>query len=466
MNFNQLPLSDNVPKVVSENTQLLTAWELIQVWHAKIIHNRQDSRMFCTSACFIMMACRFINLRVSEMMKKGLAERLAGALIIKKMQEVSAELKGFQRVADWLGHRSSLQASVDVGIVLFNTLYQIGEQHGLTQPLPKAALLSTQQVWTMISLVIEIAPEPQIAKKSEVSARLSWLDTQQARSSKHQLDEEAEAAARSKKPKTTASVAVSATENAVFGRIQVSDPQDLETIKRYDESIGIVPITGPVKNRSVVTAIDMLTLRPGQELNDVIIDAHLTLICHTANDLFQQGVELPRTPRYHSWSAQMSSYLESRVGSFEDRHLRQEWPPAHFPHAVLEDVATHIFPVLVATNHWVLMVFQKDGTQMSLYCFSSLAGYNKMFEKPWEVIASWLFFKSNGALDARKPVVIFPDPQPRQNNQKDCGVFVCGIVRWQFEGWDLSTLTPSIIPEYRRRMLLEIERWFLSTHQG
>ena len=206
----------------------------------------------------------------------------------------------------------------------------------------------------------------------------------------------------------------------------------------------------------------MLTLRPGQELNDVIIDAYLTLVCHTASGLFLQNAELPRTPRYHAWSVQSSIYLRAKGGSFEQRHLRREWPPARFPHAVIEDVAIHIFPVLVASNHWVLMVF--DRAQSRLYRFSSLAGYDAMFAEPWQVISSWLLFKSNGALDARKPVVVIPDPQPRQDNQKDCGVFVCGIVRWQTEGWDLSTLNPSIIPQYRRRMMLEIERWSLSTN--
>ena len=38
----------------------------------------------------------------------------------------------------------------------------------------------------------------------------------------------------------------------VIKRIEVIDPEELEIIKRYGINIGIVPIDGPVKNRSVL----------------------------------------------------------------------------------------------------------------------------------------------------------------------------------------------------------------------
>ena len=89
-----------------------------------------------------MMACRFINLRVQKLVKDGLVLRLPAGSIIKKMQDVSGGLQKVQAVADWLGPSSSLQASVNVGNMLFNALYQQQNQYGATQPLRREIILS------------------------------------------------------------------------------------------------------------------------------------------------------------------------------------------------------------------------------------------------------------------------------------------------------------------------------------
>ena len=131
-----------------------------------------------TYACLIMMTCKFINLRAQQLVRGGSAANLDGGLIIQKMQAVSAELKSLQAVTAWLGQRSSLQGSVEVGNVLFNTLYQQRNQYGVSQPLPKGRLLPVERIWTMISLMIEIAPEPLTVTSSEAKAKLSWPRSQ------------------------------------------------------------------------------------------------------------------------------------------------------------------------------------------------------------------------------------------------------------------------------------------------
>lgn len=451
-----LPLGA-APKLVSQDPPLLTAWNSINAWFQKVVDNKDENRIFLTSACFIMMACRFMNLRLQKMVKEESAPRSPAALLIKKMQEVSSELST-QAVIDWLGPDSSLKASVMVGTILYNTLYQQKNQYGATQSLPLGALLPVQRVWIMISLAIEIAPEPQTIKSKDVKDKLAWLLKQLEESSKRPRSEDNEDKGTIKKAKTVT--------GGVLKRIEVIDPVDIEIIKRYDNNVGIVPIDGPVKNRSIVTAHDVMSLSQGEWVNDAAIDAHLTLVCHTSNDLFEEGVELPKAPKVHAWSVGMSVYLKGKGGSFEERHLQQEWPPARFPDAALEDVPCHIFPVHTRTNHWILMVLEKtnDG-QWTLFCYSSVPGYENDFDAPWQVISAWLLFKSKGVFDVKIPRVILPNPQPTQDNQKDCGVFVCGIVRWSLVGWDLSTLTPSVIPEYRRRMMLELEKWSLSTNR-
>ena len=396
-------------------------------------------------------------LRLQKMVKEGAAERQPAASVIKMMQDASVELGKSQALKDWRGQDSSFKASVNVGTALFNTLYQQRNQYGPTKPLSRRTLLPIQRIWVMISLVIEDSPEPQVVKSKDVKDKLAWLQ-KQLESLKRPHSQNEEDKEKSKKAKTATS--------EVLRLIEVIDPQELEIIKRYDNQIGIVPIDGPVKNRSIVTAHDVSTLSGGNWVNDAIIDAHLTLVCHTANNLFQQDASLPKSPKYHAWSISMSAYLAGKKGAFAERHLGQEWPPARFPDAVLEDVTCHIFPLHVKGNHWVLLVLQKqeDG-QWTLFFFSSMPGYQKDSEEPWRHISAWFFYKSKGTFDVRKPRFEVPDPQPTQNNTRDCGVFVCGIVRWSLMDWDLASLTPSVIPEYRRRMMLELENWSLSTNR-
>lgn len=409
-----------------------------------------------------MMACRFINLRVNKLIKEGsvgAGARLMAGATMKMMQDIAAEFKSLKAMVDWLGARSSLQASVEVGIVLFTTLYNQRNQFGATQSLPRDTVISVQRLWNMICLLIEIEPQAQVVKSKDAKDRLAWLGKQLDESLKRPLDQSIESEGENKKARMAA-------DEVMLKRVEVLDPEDLAIIKRYDASIGVVPIEGPVKNRSVVTAHDVSSLAIGAWVNDAAIDAHLTLVSHTFNGLFEDNIELGKSPKCHAWSARMATILGPLVGTFGEKHLRQEWPPARFPGAVLQDVSCHVFPVHVGGNHWILMVLNKmDDGVFTLFCYSSLPGYDRDFDAAWGVISSWLHFKSNGAFDVRKPRVEVPSPQPKQDNSSDCGVFVCGTVRWSLEQWDLSTLTSSIIPEYRRRMMLELEKWSLSTNR-
>ena len=54
------------------------------------------------SATFIMVACRFIHLRVSKIVKEGTITRLQGGIIIKKMQDVPIGLRNVPAMSDYL----------------------------------------------------------------------------------------------------------------------------------------------------------------------------------------------------------------------------------------------------------------------------------------------------------------------------------------------------------------------------
>lgn len=54
------------------------------------------------SATFIIIAYRFINLRVSKIVKEGTITRLQGGIIIKKLEDVPIGLRNVPAVSDFL----------------------------------------------------------------------------------------------------------------------------------------------------------------------------------------------------------------------------------------------------------------------------------------------------------------------------------------------------------------------------
>ena len=347
-----LPLG-NAPKFVSDDPQLMNAWDSINVWSQKLL-DQGASRPTMASATFIMAACRFINLRVAKIVKEGTVARLQGGMMIKKMQDLSIGLKNVPAVSDYLGQDSSLQASLRVANMLYDTLHQEKSQFAATQPLRKETLLPVQRIWIMISHSIEIEPDPSAVKSKEIKEKLAWLQKQLDEASKRRPSQDIDGEERNKKAKTATS--------EMMERIEVIDPNDIELIKRYDNTIGVVPIDGPVKNRAIITAHNISSLAQGSRVNNITINTHLTLVYHTFNSLFNEGIKLPKSPKYHAWSTLLSVYLSRKKIPFEERDLRQDWPPARFPHAALEDVEYHIFPIYVGENHWILGVLQNmDG---------------------------------------------------------------------------------------------------------
>lgn len=101
-----LSLPGTVPLIVSSDPQLLKAWESINAWFQKAIDTNWEPEIFLYHACLIMMTWRFMNLRANKMGKEGLATRLAAGTVIKKMQDVSGELKSLHAVTEWLGKKA------------------------------------------------------------------------------------------------------------------------------------------------------------------------------------------------------------------------------------------------------------------------------------------------------------------------------------------------------------------------
>ena len=173
----------NAPGFVSNDPSLKTAWDSINVWSQTIVDQRA-SKLSITSAVFIMVTCRFINLRISKIVKEGTVDRLQGAMLIKRMQDLSIRLKGYQEVSDYLGQESSFRASLRVANTLYNTLHQEKAQFGATQPLRKETLLPVQRIWIMISHMIEIEPDASAVRSKEAKEKLAWLQKQLDESSK------------------------------------------------------------------------------------------------------------------------------------------------------------------------------------------------------------------------------------------------------------------------------------------
>ena len=87
-----LPLP-KVPEFLSADVPLMTAWNSINVWYQQIVYSEGEKRTLLSQACFILMACRFMNLRVDKMAKEGAVAKSAAGRFVLKMKAVSDEMQ-------------------------------------------------------------------------------------------------------------------------------------------------------------------------------------------------------------------------------------------------------------------------------------------------------------------------------------------------------------------------------------
>eukprot|EP01122_Echinamoeba_exundans_P003371 TRINITY_DN13484_c0_g1_i1.p1 TRINITY_DN13484_c0_g1~~TRINITY_DN13484_c0_g1_i1.p1 ORF type:complete len:329 (-),score=61.23 TRINITY_DN13484_c0_g1_i1:225-1211(-) len=177
---------------------------------------------------------------------------------------------------------------------------------------------------------------------------------------------------------------------------------------------------------------DLKCLRPGQWLNDEIINCYMEMLNTWANK---------RLLKVHCFS---SFFLTMLAGGY--RRVKR-WTRS-------KDVFSMdriIFPVNLNNTHWCLVVINMKAKKIEYY--DSLGGRN---DKIFKQIRMWLQEES---LDKKKEyfdpgdyVDEYPAAVPLQQNSYDCGVFTCKFAEARVNGDEPFSFSQSDMPSFRRRI--------------
>ena len=362
--------------------------------------------------------------------------------------------------------QSSFHLTVHVASVDYDDLFPEGEfnlfpkdklkpksDHLVQVTVPNVAerLDLCLRMWRLIRLYINDYPDPKVIKGPRAWQRINFLEEQ----IKAQLPPQGSGKKRlaSSSPIESASPASgslpyhSTPPQEVAARLTINQEQREQYYNPYEPTRSIVPLDGPTQSLAPLTVSNIQTLYHNGWLDDRVIDAYLSLVCHEGNELFGKEGLQRGSPKWHTWSVLWPA-IET-----------VSWPPPAYPEARVEDVEHHFFP-RGERSHWTLFHLWRSGGNWTVHFYSSLPGYDDQQEEQWPIIAAGLMTRSPdfipGAVMPSKP-----RPQPQQYNSNDCGVLVLCTARWIVEGWSLSTLRASDCPRLREWMIVELGKWRL-----
>ncbi|KAI4274808.1 MAG: hypothetical protein LQ337_003657 [Flavoplaca oasis] len=222
---------------------------------------------------------------------------------------------------------------------------------------------------------------------------------------------------------------VGSSRTVIMANLAISDDDRSKYLDSWNRSVGVVPMTGPCQSPVVLWGENLLSLAGSNWLDDNVVDAYLRLLCHHGNghfELAQDVIFQEGSPKWFAWPAV----------TFSDILPTAMWPPNMYDEARPQDVKHHFLPCI--------------------------EGYNdEASEKAQSQVVDTLKHFSGGILDLSAVHVQTPDPQPIQVNSYECGVLAINVARWLLEGWDFPTLRARDCPQYRKRMVVELEKWNL-----
>ncbi|KAI8602530.1 hypothetical protein EDD21DRAFT_352671 [Dissophora ornata] len=185
---------------------------------------------------------------------------------------------------------------------------------------------------------------------------------------------------------------------------------------------------------------DIQTLRPGEWLNDEVINFYGQLILARSND---PGSTFPKVHVFSTFfykTLSENGYEKvkrwtKKVNLFEKDYL--------------------LIPIHHAGNHWTSAVIDMKNKRISYY--DSLLGNNP---KCFLILRNYLDQlsrdKRNAPFDFQGWENDCPKDIPRQRNGFDCGVFTCTFIEFKSRGMDNLAFSQDNMSYLRKKMVLSI----------
>ena len=398
----------------------------------------------------LMLGLKYINLVViswAQSVEKGSAIYKAITPVAMRAAQAGNWVKE-QVPATVKGFKTSLEMAVFVATNDYDALFppekfdrKLKFVQQVTVPNAGQRLDICLRMWKLVILYIQKDPDTKVIRFSVAREKVKALEAQIA------VQQPPPGSAQKRRSLSPPSPPQDSRPRPdIESALTVSQENRKQYYEPYDPKRNLIPRDGLTQSPVPLFLDSLKTLYGQQWLDDRIVDAYMTLICHEGNNLFGKEGPQKGSPKWHTSSVH-----------WPGADVATEWPPSAYPEAKLEDVEHHFFP-RGAESHWTLFHLSKAEGKWSAQFYSSLPGYDKEKEKEWPLILSGLM-----SLDfvAQELKLDSPGCSPRQNNSNDCGVLMLCTARWIVESWPLTTLKASDCPHLRERMIVELGKWRL-----
>ncbi|KAL8682528.1 MAG: hypothetical protein Q9186_001475 [Xanthomendoza sp. 1 TL-2023] len=309
-----------------------------------------------------------------------------------------------------------------------------------------------RMLWQLLRCYIELGGTDPVIKPKEVKLALTKLEK-----GRPPISPEVQAIqTRVQRSRAGARPGIGSNSVGLLANLPISDEDRQRYLNRLDRLVGVAPRSGPLASPVTLWSQNLQTLTGEEWLDDTVIEAYLSLVCHHGNEHFQLAKNGQTTkagsPKWHAWSL----YL------LNDNHgTSAAWPPAVYPEGKVEEVEQHFFPYH-SVNHWVLLHLYHSGAFWYTDFYSSIKNqYDHVLDDLWPKVERTMMEISQGRLDLSTAIIQIAATQPFQNNSSDCGVLALMVARGLMEGWKMESILSKHCPSYRSRMIVELEKWSL-----
>ncbi|KAL8804041.1 MAG: hypothetical protein Q9182_002832 [Xanthomendoza sp. 2 TL-2023] len=308
-----------------------------------------------------------------------------------------------------------------------------------------------QMLWQLLSWYIELGGSDSSVRPKDIKIALTKLDKGKPAVKPPQLPSNLPRSRVGHRPE------IGSNSVGLLANLSVSAEDRRAFLNRFDRLVGVAPRSGPLTSPVTLWSQNLETLTGTNWLDDHVIEAYLSLICHHGNGHFLLAAGGQETkvgsPKWHAWGIHV---LEDEYG------YSAIWPPPVYPAGKVEDVEHHFFPHH-SVNHWVLLhLYRSRDTHWYADYYSSIKGnYDDLLDSLWAKVSTKMMEISQGGFDLSTARVQIPTTQPFQDNSNDCGVLALMVARCLLEGWKLESILAKHCPKYRDRMIVELEKWSL-----
>lgn len=306
-------------------------------------------------------------------------------------------------------------------------------------------------VWELVRCSTQICGQDKSVNQKEVTVALTKLAK-----TKPERGQEVLNRPRMQPSRAGSRPAIGSNNAGVWANLRISDEDRQRYLNRWDKLTGVAPRAGLLKCPVTLWLDNLRTLTGTEWLDDNVVDSYLSLVCHTGNGHFKMGkdsdVITERPPTWHAWPVWFFTDVADRHGI---------WPPEIYPGARLEDVKHHFFPRCSAAHWYLFHVYHHDHTWHADFYSSLPSYYGQERQNSWPTVVKAMKELSSGVLDLSTVKVQFPKSQPLQSNSYDCGVLILCVARWLMEGFPMDSLLAQDCPQFRQRMIVELEKWSL-----